>query len=281
MSDKARAILTQAREHWQNQSDQARSRRDARNAQTRILIDKRDALNQQVHDLAEQAKQARSERDDLNTRVRAAKQARDARNAETRALQAKTGQAPNATREASRLQARLAQLERQQETTVMPAHKEKALIDMIVATRRRLDEMTAKSAAPTALDEESAKAHAARAAAEQAHAEVKELAERAQQAHQRMVALYKQAEPLRAAADAEQAAFVANKKHADAEHAAFLAAHNNARDIGYLASLITPATRPQIDLVDSQAADLVFERFRRGEAISGDDLRALQKAGRL
>src|SRR5207248_1796981 len=127
---------------------------------------------------------------------------------------------------------------------------------------------------------------AAKAAAEEQHQAVTVLANEAQQEHDAMVKLFHEADGLRRLADGEQAEFVKHKIEADKAHREFVDAISAVRDIDRVANALrgstprgerAPAASSEAAAAQAEAED-IFDKFRKGEKLSTEDLMALQKA---
>lgn len=286
--------LAQKRERLQAQAHRARDVRDRLNDETKRHSARRDEFNAQVRGLVDQANQHKSKRDELNAKVREAKAKRDELNkdahAKTEALNAlrkdRAGPAPGAS--VAKLKAEIWHLEYQQQTTVLTPKKEKELIDLIAAKLKEVKErestMQENAEVKTAYDA----MKAAKAAAEEQHAAVTQLANAAQAEHDAMMQLFGQADGVRKQADAAQADFVKNKVEADRAHREYIDAVTAVRDLERIMGALRQRQGGERDRVTvdagpaaQQEADLIFDKFRKGEKLSTEDLMALQKAGRL
>src|SRR5882672_9356883 len=134
----------------------------------------------------------------------------------------------------------------------------------------------------------------AKAAAEEQHAAVTVAANEAQGEHDAMVKLFNEADGLRKQADAAQGDFVKNKVEADRVHLEYIEVVGALRDaerVMYALRSVGGERRGDRESpsqaqasAGSQAqaeADQIFDKFRKGEKLSTEDLMALQKAGRL
>lgn len=286
------------REQLNQQAHRHREIRDRMNDQTKAHAARRDEFNMQVRALVEKANQHKAKRDELNAKVKAGKGRRDELNKEAHAK----SEALNALRKdrgvasqgsgipLGKLRAEIRHLEYQQQTTVLTPQKERALIELIAAKQKELKE---REGAYQENDEVKAAYEAmktAKAAAEEQHQAVTVLANEAQGEHDQMVQLFNQADALRKQADAAQGDFVKSKVEADKVHREYIDAVSAIRDLervmGALRAGGTRAEREAMPASSSNAeaqaeADSIFDKFRKGEKLSTEDLMALQKAGRL
>lgn len=287
------------RERLNQQAYRLREQRDRLNDETKRHAGKRDELNAQVRGLVERANAHKAKRDASNRKVREAKAKRDelnrAAHAKVEALQALRRERGGAQHEGGiplpKLRAEIKHLEYQQQTTVLTPKKEKELIDLIASKLRELKEREAAFQESGDLKAAYEAMKTAKAAAEEAHAQVTALANEAQGEHDAMVKLFAEADGLRKEADAEQAEFVRNKVEADRVHREYIEAVTSARDLDRVVQALRGASAPERDhreraeagptAAERAEAEDIFEKFRKGEKLSTEDLIALQKGGRL
>ncbi|HUR69082.1 MAG TPA: hypothetical protein VM370_07530 [Candidatus Thermoplasmatota archaeon] len=276
-----------------------RDQRDRLNDETKRHAGLRDELNAQVRGIAERANAHRAKRDATNHKVREAKAKRDefnkAAHAKVDALQALRAARGHTGHEGSspaKLKAEIRQLEYQQQTTVLTPQKEKALIDLIGAKIKELKEREASFGESAEIKTAYEEMKAAKGAAEEAHAVVTALANEAQAEHDAMVKLFGEADGLRKQADAEQAEFVKHKVEADKVHREYIETVTSIRELDRVVQGIRGVSpQPQREggrdergaptAAQRAEADDIFEKFRKGEKLSTEDLIALQKGGRL
>lgn len=286
------------RERLNDQAHRLRDQRDRLNDETKRHAIRRDELNAQVRGLVERANAHKAKRDATNQKVREAKAKRDelnkAAHAKAEALNALRRERGGAAADSAsipRLRQEIRQLEYQQQTTVLTPQKEKALIELIGAKLRELkarEGSFTESADVKAAYEEM---KAAKALAEEAHAQVTVLANEAQAEHDAMIALFAEADGLRRQADAEQAEFVKHKVQADGVHREYIEKITAIRDLERVVQALRGGGAPGRPdpqrerggptAAERAEADDIFEKFRKGEKLSTEDLIALQKGGRL
>jgi len=284
------------REGLNEQAHRLRSERDRLNDDTKRHAVRRDELNAQVRGLVERANAHKAKRDASNQKVREAKAHRDELN---RAAHTKMEALSTLRRERGgpgadgasvpRLRQEIKHLEYQQQTTVLTPKKEKQLIDLIGAKLKELKEREASLSESADLKLAYDEMKAAKAAAEEAHQAVTHLAVDAQAEHDAMIALFGAADGLRKLADAAQAEFVRHKVEADKVHRAYIDAVTSIRDLERVVNGLRgrDEREGQRDRqgAPTQAqraeAEDIFEKFRKGEKLSTEDLIALQKGGRL
>ncbi len=279
------------REKENQEAERHRRRRDELNDKTREWVEKRDELNAQVRALVEEATGHRIKRDELNGQVRVAKEERDTWNKKVNELlevvnEAKRRRLPRGAVPISKLRRDLKALEFRQMTSVLTVEKERALIDemaRIQAELKKLEKSLEDNEDVRKLTDE---LHAARDKAEAAHKQVSELAEQAQAEHDQMTALYEKSDETRRMADQAQEEFIKTKMLADEEHRKHIEHIRQVHDYDKIIHGIwvknRAATGEPVEVVDAKKeAEAIFERFKKGEKLSTEDLMTLQKSGYL
>ncbi|MGI0148353.1 MAG: coiled-coil protein [Thermoplasmata archaeon] len=279
------------RERENQEAERHRRRRDELNDRTRDWVEKRDALNAQVRALVDEATQHRIQRDELNAQVRAAKEERDKFNRRVNDLQdalndLKRRKLPRGAVPLGKLQQELKRLEFKQMTSVLSVDKERALIDEIQRLQGEVKKLEQALEENEEVRKEKAELKVARDLAEDAHRRVSELAEKAQTEHDQMTALYEKSDALRKEADRAQEEFIKTKMFADEEHRKHIERIRQVHDydkiihgIWMKSRGVPEAAAEQVDA--KREAEQIFERFKKGEKLSTDDLLTLQKSGYL
>lgn len=283
--------LQDKREKLNQQAHRERDVRDRLNDGTKRHAQRRDELNAQVRGLVERANAHKAKRDATNAKVREAKAARDELNREAHAkaeilqnLRRERGQTGNEGVPLPKLRAEIKHLEYQQQTTALTPQKERALIELIGAKVKELKEREGATQETGELKTAYDEMKAAKAKAEEQHVIVTQLANEAQSEHDAMVKLFGEADVLRKQADAAQADFVKNKVEADRVHRDYIEAVMSLRDIDKIVGQLRGVTGERGHAPSAEAraeAEDIFEKFRKGEKLSTEDLIALQKGGRL
>jgi uncharacterized coiled-coil DUF342 family protein len=279
------------RERENHEAERHRRRRDELNEKTREWVDKRDALNGQVRALIDEATQHRILRDELNAQVKAAKEERDKWNRRVNELQdqlsdLKRRKLPRGAIPLGKLQQVLKRLEFKQMTSVLSVDKERALIEEIQKLQsevRKLEKALEENEDVRKMKEEF---KAARDTAEEAHRRVSELAEKAQAEHDLMTRLYEQSDELRRQADYSQEEFIKTKMLADEEHRKHIEHIRQVHDYDKIIHGIWMKSRGMpaeatVEVNAKREAQEIFERFKKGEKLSTEDLLTLQKSGYL
>ncbi|TLZ45534.1 MAG: phosphoserine phosphatase [Methanobacteriota archaeon] len=279
------------RERENQEAERHRRRRDDLNDKTREWVEKRDALNGQVRALVDEATQHRIQRDELNAAVRTAKEERDKHNRRVNELQdhlteLKRRKLPRGAIPLGKLQQEVKRLEFKQMTSVLSVDKERALIDEIQRLQGEMKKLERSLEENEDVRKMKEELTSARDLAEEAHRQVSELAEKAQAEHDQMTALYEKGDALRREADRAQEEFIKTKMLADEEHRKHIDRIRQVHDYDKIIHGIWMKSRgvPEAaaEEVDAKKeAELIFERFKKGEKLSTDDLMTLQKSGYL
>ncbi|HLA47509.1 MAG TPA: phosphoserine phosphatase [Thermoplasmata archaeon] len=278
------------RERENGEAERHRRRRDELNDKTREWVMRRDDLNAQVRALVEEAMGHRQKRDELNSQVKKSKEERDVWNRTVnefsdRLNELKRRKLPNGTIPLSRLKRELRDLEFKQMTSVLTQNKEAELIKemtRVQAEVRRIEQALEQDAeVKKALEE----LRDAKDRAESAHRMVGQLAEQAQREHDAMTELYERSDELRKQADLAQEEFIKTKMLSDEEHRKHIENILQVHDFDKIIQGIRMKTykaREETEGVSAKRqAELIFERFKRGEKLSTEDLMTLQKSGYL
>jgi len=284
------AELEQKRERENAEAERHRRRRDELNEKTREWVDKRDTLNAEVRTLVEQATSHREARDRLNAEVRKSKEERDRHNRHVAELterlkELRRARMPRGGSQIGRLRRDLRALEFRQMTSVLPADKERALVEEIQDLQAEVKRLEAALEEDEAVRGSLVELRDAKEKAEAAHKRVGELAEEAQREHDAMTALYERGDAQRAQADDAQEQFIRTKMLADEEHRKHIerirAVHDYDKIIHGIRLKSREARGSTEGVSAKHEAETIFERLKRGEKLSTEDLLTLQKSGYL
>ncbi|MFQ6013239.1 MAG: coiled-coil protein [Thermoplasmata archaeon] len=272
------------------EADRHRHRRDELNSRTKEWIEKRDALNAQVREYVEKAAEHRVERDRLNEAVQQAKAERETWNRKVSELldelsRLRRRKTPKGAVPLEKLKRDLRGLEFRQQTSVLAVDKERDLIEQIARNRAEIKQRE------QALEEDEeirallAKVKETKEIAENHHQEVTRLADEAQVHHDAMVSLYEEADEARREADQAQEQFIKTKMLADKEHQRHIEFIHEVHDYDKIIhGMRAKARRSRVgkeEVSVKQEAELIYERFKKGEKLSTEDLMVLQKSGYL
>ncbi len=278
------------RERENAEAERHRRRRDELNDKTREWVGRRDELNAQVRALVEEAMGHRQRRDELNADVKKAKEERDAANRRVNELmdrvsELKRRKLPKGAIPLSHMKRELRELEFRQMTSVLKPGKEQELVKemtRIQAEIRKLEKALEENEEVRKAGQE---LRDAKEIAEASHKRVGDLAEQAQAEHDAMTQLYEQSDELRHQADLAQEEFIKTKMLADDEHHKHIDHIREVHDYDKvihgirLKSFHAEAGGEGVSV--KRQAEMIFERFKRGEKLSTEDLMTLQKSGYL
>jgi len=278
------------RERENAEAERHRRRRDELNDKTREWVARRDDLNAQVRDLVEQAMGHRQRRDELNADVKKAKEERDAANRRVNDLmdrvnELKRRKLPQGAIPLSHLKRELRELEFKQMTSVLKPGKEQELVKEMTRLQAEIRKLEKALEENEDVRKGAQELNGARETAEAAHKRVGELAEQAQAEHDAMTQLYEQSDELRHQADLAQEEFIKTKMLADEEHHKHIdhirQVHDYDKIIYGIRLKSFQAEGGGEEISGKRQAEMIFERFKRGEKLSTEDLMALQKSGYL
>lgn len=279
------------RERENQEAERHRRRRDELNDKTREWVEKRDSLNGQVRALVEEATQHRIQRDELNGQVKSAKEERDKYNRRVNEFQdelteLKRRKLPRGAVPLGKLQQELRRLEFRQMTSVLSVDKERGLIEEIQHLQAEIKKLEKALEDNEDVRKMKDELKSARDLAEDAHTRVSGLAEKAQAEHDEMTARYEQGDGLRREADKAQEEFIKTKMLADEEHRKHIEHIRQVHDYDKIIHGIWMKSRGVTEEVAEEAdakkeAELIFDRFKKGEKLSTEDLLTLQKSGYL
>lgn len=282
--------IEQKRDLLNIEAEKRRKTRDELNEKSREYADLRDKLNAEARQLIEQASEHKKRRDELNEKVKEAKEQREIWNKRysdlaTELFELRKKIAPKSGVPTSKLKRDLKALEFKQMTSVLSPEKEKELVEQMSRLQQEIKRREEALKTNTAYVEMLKKVNEAKENAERYHRLVSELADAAQREHEEMAALYDKADAVRKQADEAQAKFVETKLLADEEHRKHIEAIHQVHDYDkILYGLRQKQRRPgkggDVEKI-ARDAELVFERFKKGEKLSTEDLMLLQKSGYL
>lgn len=283
--------LDQKRQFNNNEAEKHRRLRDELNDKTKEWVQKRDELNAKVRELVDSAAKHRENRDKMNEQVRAAKDARDKFNEQVSELNKKVmalkkDNVPQDGPSVAKLKKDLKQLEFIHMTSGdLKRDKEKALVEQMKSLQIQIKEREKSLEANDEVRQAITLLREAKDKAEEQHKLVSELAESAQNEHDSMIKIYEEADKLRKEADEAQEKFIETKGKADEEHRRHI---DNIRQVHDYDKIITglrqkarKARKKKDESVAMKESEEIFDKFKRGEKLSTEDLMVLQKTGYL
>ncbi|RLF67213.1 MAG: phosphoserine phosphatase [Thermoplasmata archaeon] len=282
------------------EADSHRKRRDRLNQETKRFAETRDQLNSEVKKLLQEANQFKEKRDELNTKVKEEKGRRDVLTKEYNQLKAQLDQVKRSRISTSdevslsKLKKELKGLEFKQQTTVLEPDKERALVERMSHIRNHIREKEKEMEGNSEIRELVVKVREAKRLMDESHHRVNELADLAQKEHDQMIDRFSRSDRIRKEADAAQENFVASKVKADEEHRTHIELIHYVHDLDKIILALKQRRRsmdsrsgkvqtPQMSgpAAGKMEAERIYEKFKKGDKISTEDLMLLQKYGFL
>jgi uncharacterized coiled-coil DUF342 family protein len=280
--------LAKEKDELQNNANELKDKRNKLHDKSKKLADERDNLNFSIRTLRNKISEHKKSRDELNERVRHSKDQRNKLNKSYSEIKKKI---ESLERERSSqsgtnlnvLRKQLRSLENEQMTTAMSPQKEKKLIEVISGIHTKIkdaeDKLNKDPKLKKALEEEKI----IKQKAEKQHDTVEKLASRAQEEHENMMNLIKQLDNMVKKVNGIQETIVMTKIEADKVHKEFIECVDKIHDLERKITTGHEKKRKTKKAEEATAAyreaDEIFEKFKRGEKLSTEDLMALQKAG--
>lgn len=272
------------------EAERRRRTRDELNEKSKQYADQRDRLNAEARALIDQATEHKKKRDELNEKVREAKEQRDTWNKRYSELASELFElrksiAPKSGIPTSKLKRDLKSLEFKQMTSVLSPEKEKELVEQMSRLQQEIKKREESLRNNKAYKELLDRVNEAKENAERFHKMVAELADAAQKEHEEMARLYDRADDVRRQADEAQSKFVETKLLADEEHRKHIEAIHQVHDYDKILYGLRQKQRRPRRAEDEEKmvrdAEQIYEKFRKGEKLSTEDLMILQKSGYL
>lgn len=174
-------------------------------------------------------------------------------------------------------------LEFKQMTQQLKKEEEKEIIDRLSKVSEKLKEKKRIIQEDEELREAIEEMERMREKCEKEHEKVEKLAEKGQEEHEKYIKCFKKSDELREKADLAQDKYFSTNLEANDYHNQFISLIKEIRKIeGEIAkikeeekSAIERKKRDEMEKV----AEEIYERFKKGEKLSTEDLRTLQKAG--
>ena len=278
------------KDDFQQKANELKKKRDKLHDKSKRMAKERDDINAKVRQIRNEIAERKKARDAYNDRVKHAKELRneyikshiDAKK-KIKVLEKNRTSASGVN--INQMKQNLRRLETDQMTLPMSAQKEKKLIETIkelhekIKTQENLLNQDPKL--KKAIEEEKQ----LKQKAEKQHDLVEKLAKKAQDEHQAMVESLKQLDNFTKKTTEIQEQIVLTKIEADTVHKEFIDIVNKIHDlekkiVGAEKKIDKKKKQEDASAVQKRA-DEIFERFKRGEKLSTEDLMILQKAGLL
>jgi len=276
------------KDEFQKKANELKEKRDTLHLKSKKLADERDDLNSKIRDLRNKISEHKRNRDDFNDRVKHAKEQRNKLNKsynEARKLveQLERTQHSAMGTNLNELKRQLRNLETEQMTQPMSPKKERKLIETISELHAKIKSQEQILNKDPQLKKAVEEEKILKQKAEKQHDTVEKLAKRAQEEHESMITLIKQLDSFVKRVNEIQEEIVLTKIEADNVHREFIdyvdKIHDLERKITTDHEKKRKRKKEEETTTAYKEADEIFERFKRGEKLSTEDLMALQKAG--
>ena len=280
--------LMQNKEDFQKKANELKDKRNQLHSKSKQLADDRDSLNSTVRDMRNKISEHKKKRDELNERVKHAKEQRNKLNKSFSDIKKKIERlekerASSSGTNLNELRKQLRSLENEQMTQPMSPQKEKKIIEVISGIHAKIKEAENKLNKDPKLKKAIEEEKIIKQKAEKQHDLVEKLATRAQEEHEGMMDLIRQLDNLVKKVNTIQENIVLTKIEADSVHKEFIECVDKIHDLERNISSTQEKKRKAKKAVEAthaqKEANEIFEKFKRGEKLSTEDLMALQKAG--
>ena len=280
--------LIKEKDALQSRAYELKKTRDDLHEKSKKLADERDSFNSRIREIRNKVGTHKKARDDFNERVKHAKEERNTIIKEhieakktIRSLEKdntmKTGV------NLPLLKQEMRNLENEQMTQILSPQKERKLIETIAALHMKIKEQEDSLKKDPKLKESLEQEKNLSKKIEKHHEAMAKLAKRAQEEHESMIELVKMLETLSKKANELQETIVLTKMEADKIHKEFIDHVNNIHELERQISSVEKKKYKEKKQADASSvqkeADDIFEKFKRGEKLSTEDLMVLQKAG--
>ncbi len=280
--------LKKNKDEFQKKANELKEKRNTLHLKSKKLADERDELNSTIRELRNKIGEHKRNRDDLNERVKHAKEQRNKLNKGYNDARRLVEQLENSQHSAmgtnlNELKRQLRNLETEQMTQPMSPKKEKKLIGTISELHAKIKSQEQVLNKDPQLKKAVEEEKILKQKAEKQHDTVEKLAQRAQEEHEGMITFIKQLDGFVKRVNEIQEEIVLTKIEADNVHREFIEYVDKIHDLERKITTDHEKKRKRKKEEDTttaqKEADEIFEKFKRGEKLSTEDLMALQKAG--
>ncbi len=292
--------LEEKRNQLNVEAENHRKKRDRLNQETKQHADQRDVLNAKVKKLLQEANRFKDKRDTLNGKVREEKSHRDTLTHAYNGLKSELDKlkrnriSPSDEQSLYRAKKELQGMEFKQMTTPLDAGKERGLIEKMSRIKKQIEEKEKEMEGNEDFRELLSQVRDAKREMDDSHHQVNEYADLAQKEHDQMIDCFSQSDKIRKEADSCQERFVTSKVKADEEHNQHIDLIHLVHDYDKILFALRQNRRvkdrktraPGASIAPAaqtgkMEAERIYERFKKGDKISTEDLMLLQKHGFL
>jgi uncharacterized coiled-coil DUF342 family protein len=280
--------LAKKKDEYQKKANELKEKRNQLHIKSKKLADERDSLNSTIREMRNKIANHKKKRDELNERVKHAKEQRNKLNKgysdiKKQIEKLEKERLSSVGTNLNDLRKQLRTLETEQMTQPMSPQKEKKLIEVISEIHTKIKEQEGLLNRDPKLKKAIEEEKAIKQKAEKQHDLVEKLATRAQEEHEGMIELIGQLDNLVKKVNIIQETIVMTKIEADTVHKEFIDCVDKIHDFERQVSASVEKKRKTKKAAEAthaqKEANEIFERFKRGEKLSTEDLMALQKAG--
>ena len=280
--------LIKKKDEFQNKANELKEKRNQLHLKSKSFADERDKLNSSIRKMRNNINDHKKNRDEFNKRVKHAKEQRNKLNKSYSEIKKQIEElerkrSATAGTNLNNLRKQRKSLENEQMTQPMSPQKEKKIIEIISDIHTKIkaqeDLLNKDPKLKRAIEEEKI----IKQKAEKQHDLVEKLASRAQEEHENMISMIRQLDNTVKKVNEIQETIVMTKIEADKVHKEFINCvdkiHEFERNItGVKSKKYKKKITAEAETAHKEA-DEIFERFKRGDKLSTEDLMALQKAG--
>ncbi len=276
------------KDEFQKQANELKEKRNQLHQKSKKLADERDQLNSTIREMRNKITEHKKKRDEFNERVKNAKEQRNQLNKSYSAIKKQIEELERKRSSASgtnlnELRKQLRNLENEQMTQPMTPQKERKVIELISELHAKIKHQEQLLNQDPHLKKAVEEEKTIKQKAEKQHDLVEKMATRAQEEHENMINLIKQLDNYVQKVNQIQETIVMTKIEADKVHKEFIECVDTIHELErQISSMHEKAYTKKKTFEASTAhkeANEIFERFKRGEKLSTEDLMALQKAG--
>ena len=280
--------LLQKKDGYQKDANELKEKRNQLHLKSKKLADERDSLNSNIREMRNKITDHKKKRDELNERVKHAKEQRNKLNKSYSDIKKQIEilereRASAAGSNLNELRKQLRSLENEQMTQPMSPQKEKKIIEVISGIHSKIKEQEDRLNKDPKLKKAMSEEKINKQKAEKQHDLVEKLATRAQEEHEGMIEFIRQLDNLVKKVNEIQETIVIIKIEADTVHKDFIECVDKIHDLERKVASGQEKRRKEKKAVEvttaQKEANEIFEKFKRGEKLSTEDLMALQKAG--
>lgn len=283
-------VMRKEKNDFQEKANEYKRKRDDLHEKSKEMAKERDDINAKVRQMRNEISEHKKRRDEYNERVKHAKEQRNEIIKNHFDLKRKIKELERERSSASGvnlniLKQNLRKLENEQMTQPMSSKKEKKLIEAIKDIHMKIKEQEEQLNKDPELKKAVEEEKISKQKAEKQHDTVEKMAKKAQEEHQSMIELLGQLDNLVKKTTEIQENVVLTKIEADTVHRKFIDYVNKIHELEKEISGFERTRDKKKKMADVSAvqreANEIFEKFKKGEKLSTEDIMILQKAGLL